>query len=104
MKFVAGIILGFVAFVILERGIRKVKEQLEALRLEVERSTSVAASAVALIKGLADQISANAQNPEGLALLVAHLRENDDTLAAAIKANTPTSVLEPPVAQTDPAV
>lgn len=64
-------------------------KELDDLKAEVERNSSVDASALALIKGLADQITAAADNPRAVRLLADQLRAQNDALAAAVTANTP---------------
>lgn len=75
------------------------KTVLEDLRLQVEASTAVEASAVLLINGIAARQEAaikkaleNGATAEELAPLteeVAHLKASGDALSAAILANTP---------------
>lgn len=69
------------------------------MKAEVENLKTVAASAVALINGIADKVAAAiAANDAGdnseLASLASDLRAEADGLAAAVSANTP--VTEPP--------
>jgi hypothetical protein len=92
---ILGICAIIAILITLRKEVLKVKEQLDLLRVEVAREADLLKSAKMLIQGLADQISANAQNPEGLAELVTSLRSQDDDFAAALKANTPTPAPAP---------
>jgi hypothetical protein len=62
---------------------------IEQLRTEVERNSSVDASAITLLQTLADKIEQIKANPTELQALVESLRAQSDTLAAAVVANTP---------------
>jgi hypothetical protein len=62
---------------------------MEVLRQEVERSNTVAASAVTLIQGLADRIEASKGDPIALQAIADDLRGGTDALADAVEANTP---------------
>jgi hypothetical protein len=64
---------------------------LTALTAAVTQNTTVEASAVTLIQGLAAQISANLTDPVALASLTNQLNTSATALAAAITANTPTT-------------
>lgn len=69
---------------------------IEQLRIEVERNSSVDASAIQLLQTLADKIEQIKNNPTELQTLVDSLRAQSDTLAAAVVANTPAEDGEPP--------
>jgi hypothetical protein len=69
--------------------IKQMTVAMEVLRQEVERSNTVAASAVALIQGLADRIEASKGDPIALQAIADDLRGGTDELAAAVEANTP---------------
>jgi TolA-binding protein len=62
---------------------------IEQLRAEVERNSSVDASAIQLLTTLADKIEELKNSPAELQTLVESLRAQSDTLAAAVVANTP---------------
>lgn len=62
---------------------------LKALTDAVARNKTVADSAIALIQGLAAQIEANKNDPAALQALADSLNAEDDSLAAAVTANTP---------------
>lgn len=67
---------------------------LSGITAEVERNRSVAASAVALINGIAARIDSavaanDASDNTGLTDLANSLRSDADALAAAVSANTP---------------
>jgi chromosome segregation ATPase len=63
--------------------------QLDALKAKVARNTTVAESAVTLIKGLAQQIRDNADDPAALAALADELDATDTNLGNAVTENTP---------------
>lgn len=63
---------------------------LTALTAQVAQNTTVEASAVTLIQGLAAQITALQNDPAALAALAAQLQTSATALSAAITANTPT--------------
>jgi hypothetical protein len=71
-------------------------QQLDALRLQVERSTTVAQSAVTLINGLAEQIRQLRDDPAELDRLAGELSAQADALAAAVQTNTPPTPPTPP--------
>lgn len=62
---------------------------LAALTTEVQNTTTVEESAVALINGLAAQIAAAGTDPVALQALQDQLATERDALAAAVTANTP---------------
>jgi hypothetical protein len=62
---------------------------LAALQAQVQQNTTVEASAVTLIQGLAAQITAAGTDPAALAALTTNLNTSATALAAAIAANTP---------------
>jgi predicted RNase H-like nuclease (RuvC/YqgF family) len=68
---------------------------IEQLRSEVERNSSVDASAIQLLTTLADKIEELKNSPTELQTLVESLRAQSDTLAAAVVANTPAEGEEP---------
>lgn len=83
----------------LERGQDRIEQKLnfiiknsskmfENLQAEVANNTTVESSAIALIKGLAAQITAAGTDPAALAAIVSTLQANDTALAAAVAANT----------------
>lgn len=67
----------------------QVMADLTALTTQVEQNTEVEASAVALIQGLAAQISALSTDPAALQALADQLNGSAADLAAAVAANTP---------------
>jgi chromosome segregation ATPase len=69
---------------------------IEQLRAEVERNSSVDASAITLLQTLADKIEQIKNSPAELQTLVESLRSQSDALAAAVVANTPAEGGEPP--------
>lgn len=68
---------------------------LDALSAQVQANNDLAASAIALIQGLAKQISDNVNDPVALAALADSLKASDADLAAAIAANTPAAPVVP---------
>ena len=71
---------------------------LTALTAQVAQNTSVEASAVTLIQGLASQLAAAGTDPVALATLQSQLQTSASALAAAITANTPAASPAPPPA------
>ena len=63
--------------------------QLQTLTDQVTANNTLIGSAVTLIGGLAAQIQASINDPVALQALADSLKQNDDTLAAALLANTP---------------
>jgi cell division septum initiation protein DivIVA len=63
--------------------------QLDTLTTQVKANTDVEASAVILLKGLADQIAAAKTDPVALQTLSDSLKSSADQLAAAVIENTP---------------
>jgi hypothetical protein len=77
---------------------------LTALTAQVAQNTSVEASAVTLIQGLAAQITAAGTDPVALATLTSQLNASAAALSAAITANTPAAPAAVPApAPTTPA-
>jgi TolA-binding protein len=72
------------------------EQVIEQLTAEVERNSSVDASAIQLLTTLADKIEELKTNPTELQALVESLRDQSDTLAAAVVANTPAEVGDGP--------
>jgi hypothetical protein len=68
---------------------------LDNLTAQVAQNTTIEASAITLIQGLAAQIAAAGTDPAALAALQASLNASATSLAAAIAANTPAA---PPAA------
>lgn len=64
---------------------------LSELQAEVERNATVDGSAKALIEGLASQLEAAKGDSEAIQTIVDQLRSNNDALAAAVSANTPSA-------------
>jgi hypothetical protein len=68
--------------------------EFDALTAQVAASTSVEASAVALIQGIAAQLAGN-PTPAQVTALTAELQSSADALAAAVTANTPAAPTSP---------
>ncbi len=62
---------------------------LTALTAEVERNESVDGSASTLLKTLFDEVEANKGNPAAIQAIVDRVRASNDSLSAAVAANTP---------------
>ncbi|WP_375382263.1 hypothetical protein [uncultured Sphingomonas sp.] len=62
---------------------------IEDLTNEVQKATTVAASAVALITGLAGHLRENADDPDAIEALAAQLDQSTASLSTAVAANTP---------------
>jgi len=67
----------------------RLMQNLAALTSQVEANTSVEASAVLLINGIAAQLAAVSTDPVAVQALADKLKASSDTLAAAVAANTP---------------
>lgn len=67
----------------------KIMAELDALRAEISRNTSVSQSAVMLLQGVAQKIEASKTDPNAIQQLVDELRTNTDSLAQAVAQNTP---------------
>jgi hypothetical protein len=65
------------------------EEQLENLRLQIERNTSVAGSAGTLISTLSQMIRDAADDPQQVRALADQVQATSDALTAAVEANTP---------------
>lgn len=73
--------------------------ELDSLRSEVARNTTVNSSAIALLQGLKSQLDgiiAGGVDPAAVASLATELGANTDALAAAVAANTPAAPPPPP--------
>ncbi len=82
--------------------IKAMTAQLEALKVQVERCTTVTQSAVTLLNGLSAQIMALKDDPVALADLATKLQSDVDGLAASVSANTPPVVVPPVVTPPTP--
>jgi hypothetical protein len=67
----------------------RIMKELDDLKVQVAATRTVAQSAITLINGIADRITAAGVDPQALADLTASLKSDDDALAAAVSANTP---------------
>jgi archaellum component FlaC len=75
--------------------VRKVTKELQALSDQVAQNTTVEASAITLIQGIADQLAAMKDDPAAVAALADQLKASASALGVAVTANTPVAV--PPV-------
>lgn len=64
---------------------------LDDLTAQVAANKTVIDSALALINGIAARITAAGTDPAALAALTTSLKSEDDALAAAVTANTPST-------------
>lgn len=71
------------------QGIKFMSIELDNLTSQVKANSDTLDSAVALINGIADRITAAGVDPVKLNALTAELKAKDDLLAAAVVANTP---------------
>lgn len=67
----------------------KMMAQIDDLEAELARNTSVDESVLALITNLLAQIEAAKTDPARIQAVIDKFRANDDSLAAAVAANTP---------------
>lgn len=74
--------------------VEKIMANLDALTQQVEAQRTVVDSVLALIQGLADKVAAAGTDEAKLQQIVDDLRSQDDQLAAAVAANTPSE--QPP--------
>jgi hypothetical protein len=65
------------------------EQELENLRVQVERNTTVAGSAASLISQLAQMVRDAADDPEQVRALADQISSTADSLAAAVETNTP---------------
>ena len=82
----------------LKEMISKMSPELQALSDQVAQNEKIEESAVTLIKGLADQITAAKDDPAAIVALAEGLKGSASDLGAAITANTtpPAPVATPP--------
>jgi hypothetical protein len=64
-------------------------QELDNLTAQVKANSDAVDAAVLLINGIADRITAAGVDPAKLTALTDELKSKDDTLAAAVVANTP---------------
>lgn len=79
------------AIVTLARKVSQMTTSLDDLREQVHAPTSAEQSAVALITGLAEKMTASKDDPAAIESLAAELKQGTSNLASAITANTPDS-------------
>lgn len=81
-------------------------KELDGLKEQVAATTALEASAIVLIKGLADKLVTASEDPAAVKALADELHASAEALAAAVTANTeapaptPAPVEEPPVSPT----
>lgn len=74
--------------IILER-LQSMSQEMDALTAQVQANNDALDSAVALINGIADRITAAGVDRAKLTSLTDELRAKDETLSSAVLANTP---------------
>jgi len=79
--------------------IKRMSKELDDIVAQVKANGDVIDSAIVLINGIADRITAAGTDGAALAALTAELKAKDEVLAASVLANTP--VVVPP---TEPVV
>jgi hypothetical protein len=75
------------------RRIKRMSVELDNLTAQVKANSDTIDSAVTLINGIADRIIAAGVDPVKLTALSDELKAKDDTLAAAVTANTPAATV-----------
>lgn len=84
-----------------EMASRQLQQVIDNLKSEVTRNTDVVASTKALIAGLVAQVEQNKDDPEELEKILTAFKENNDALAAAVPASTPSADPNTPPPSTD---
>lgn len=69
----------------------EMSKELDDLTAQVRSNSDLLDAATTLINGIADRIAAAGADPAALQALTNELRSKDETLAAAVTANTPQS-------------
>lgn len=96
---IVGLNLAVIIFgaIIVREGMKKMSAELDTLTQEVSENTTVVQSAITLIGSLATKIEELKNDPVALQALADQLNVNEQALAAAVAANTPTPPpVEPP--------
>jgi len=74
---------------LLKKGINKMSVEFDAMASQVQANSDAIDSAIVLINGIADRITAAGVDPTKLQALTDELKAKDAALAAAVVANTP---------------
>lgn len=74
----------------------EIMAELDDLETSVRAMTDAQASAVTLIKGLADRLTQASQDPKRIGALATQLRVSAEALAEAVVANTPAAPVPAP--------
>jgi hypothetical protein len=74
---------------IITKELKHMSQELDQLTAQVKANSDAADSAIALINGIADRITAAGTDPQKLNDLTTELKNKDTALAAAVTANTP---------------
>lgn len=77
----------------INKGIKHMSKEFDDLTAQVTRNSEVLDSAIVLINGIADRITAAGVDPVKLNALTTELKAKDDALAAAVVANTPVTTV-----------
>lgn len=75
----------------IEQGIETMSAELDTLTAAVQANQDATSSAIQLIHGLADQITALKDDPAALQALADQLKQQDADLLSAVTANTPST-------------
>jgi len=74
---------------LMKKGINKMSVEFDAMASQVQANSDAIDSAIVLINGIADRITAAGVDPTKLQALTTELQSKDAALAAAVVANTP---------------
>ena len=74
---------------LMKKGIHKMSVEFDAMASQVQANSDAIDSAIVLINGIADRITAAGVDPTKLQALTTELQSKDAALAAAVVANTP---------------
>ena len=77
---------------LMKKGINKMSVEFDAMASQVQANSDAIDSAIVLINGIADRITAAGVDPTKLQALTDELKAKDAALAAAVVANTPATV------------
>lgn len=81
----------------IQRKEEQMSQELDDLEVAVNENTSLDASIIQLVNGLAEQIEVLKDNPARLVALAASLRASSAAMAEAVQANTPQLPPDPEV-------
>ena len=78
---------------LMKKGINKMSVEFDAMASQVQANSDAIDSAIVLINGIADRITAAGVDPTKLQALTTELQSKDAALAAAVVANTPVATV-----------